>query len=102
MQRHYRTPSVYPDHQCRQSHLTDWENPIDWQLGWPSQVASKRIGRGLGATGVGAVVLLAIGVVGVVVIGSHRPPAPLTVSSPPALRASGAAGGHSPRAGGRE
>ncbi len=82
--------------------MTDWENPIDWQLGWPSQMASNRIRRGLVATGVGAVVLLAIGVVGVVVIGSHRAPAPLTLSSPPTVEASGAAGGNWTVAGGSE
>jgi polyisoprenoid-binding protein YceI len=57
-------------------------------------VASKGVRRGLLATGVAVVALLAIGVVGILVIGTHRAPAPLALSSPAPLMASGAAGGN--------
>jgi polyisoprenoid-binding protein YceI len=57
-------------------------------------MASNRIRRGLVATGVAGVVLLAIGIVGALVIGSHRAPAPLALSSPAPIDASGAGGGN--------
>jgi polyisoprenoid-binding protein YceI len=57
-------------------------------------MASNRIRRGLVATGVGGVVLLAVGVVGALVIGSHRTPPPLALSSPAPVQGSGAASGN--------
>jgi polyisoprenoid-binding protein YceI len=54
---------------------------------------SNRIRRGLVATGVAGVVLLAAVGVAVVVLSTHRAPAPLALSSPVAIEASGAAGG---------
>jgi polyisoprenoid-binding protein YceI len=57
-------------------------------------VTSKGIRRGLLATGVAVVVLLAVGVVGVLVINSHRAPAALALSSPAPVAASGAAAGN--------
>jgi polyisoprenoid-binding protein YceI len=57
-------------------------------------MASNRIHRGLVATGVAGVVLVAVGGVAALVIGSHRAPAPLALSSPAVVEPSGAAGGN--------
>ena len=57
-------------------------------------MASNRIRRGLVATGVAVVVLLAIGGGVAVVLGTHRAPSPLALSSPAPVAASGAAVGN--------
>lgn len=55
---------------------------------------SNRARRGLVATGVAGAVLLAVGGVVVLVLGSHRAPPPLALSSAAPIQASGAAGGN--------
>jgi len=57
-------------------------------------VASKGVRRGLIATGAAGIALLAIGGVAVLVISSHRAPAPLALSSSAPIQASGAASGN--------
>jgi polyisoprenoid-binding protein YceI len=58
------------------------------------QMASNRIRRGLVATGVAGIVLLAIAGGVALVLGTHRAPSPLALSTPTAVTASGAAGGN--------
>jgi len=56
-------------------------------------MASKRVRRGVVATGIAGVLLLAIAAGAVILIGSHRAPGPLALGSPsPAVASSGLAG----------
>jgi polyisoprenoid-binding protein YceI len=59
-----------------------------------AKLGSNRIRRGLVAAGVAGIALLGIGVVGALVLGSHRAPPPLALSSPAPIQASGAASGN--------